>query len=181
MSTDSVPATITAADESAPVNDTAPASPTTEVADNPLTVKNPADPKQTYTFGVRGKRPDWLIKGLTDGSIQVPAGYKSAKDKAAEAQAAYQASRITTITVAERETALNKVTRKLKLASDKLIVAQRHLDEAKDAHAALTAEHATAQEAYNVAKGIPAGVAVETVTAPADAKVDETPAEIPAT
>lgn len=180
MSTpDENPTTTTAADESAPVNDTAPASTTTEVAENPLTVKNPADPKQTYTFGVRGKRPDWLIKGLTDGTIQVPAGYKSAKEKAAEAQAAYQASRITTITLAERETALNKVTRKLKLASDKLVVAQRHLDEAKAAHDALTTEHAAAQEAYNVAKGIPAGAAVTTVEDPA--KVDETPAEIPAT
>lgn len=178
MSTDSVPATITADADSATVNDATVTSPAvTEVAAvNPLTVTNPADPKQTYTFGVRGKRPDWLIKGLADGSIKVPEGYKSAKDKAAEAQAAYQATRIATITLDERETAVTKVARKLRLAADKLAVAQRHLDEAKAAHEALTAEHQTAVDALNVAKGIPTGVAVTPVETPAATETAELPA-----
>jgi hypothetical protein len=164
------------ATDSATVNDATVASPT-----NPLTVQNPANPSQTYTFGVRGKRPDWLIKGLADGSIKIPEGYKSAKDKAAEAQAAYQASRITTITIDERETAVAKVARKLRLATDKHAVAQRHLDEAKVALDALTAEHQTAVDALNVAKGLPAGVAVTPVEVPAATEAVTETAEIPAT
>jgi hypothetical protein len=46
-----------------------------------LTVTNPANPSQTYTFGVRGKRPEFVTDGLANGTIKIPDGYISTADK----------------------------------------------------------------------------------------------------
>lgn len=46
-----------------------------------LTVTNPADSTQTYTFGTRGKRPNWVNEGLKNGTIKVPEGYAPASQQ----------------------------------------------------------------------------------------------------
>jgi hypothetical protein len=42
-----------------------------------LTVKNPANPSQTYTFGSRGKRPAFVTEGLANGTIKIPYEYET--------------------------------------------------------------------------------------------------------
>lgn len=97
-----------------------------------LTVTNPANPEQTYTFGSRGRRAPWVIEGLANGTITVPEGYKSAKDKAAEKVKGPKPGRKPKAdTVESLEKRVVKLQKARRNAMNKQEVAQRHLDDAK--------------------------------------------------
>ena len=120
-----------------------------------LTITNPANPEQTYTFGSRGRRAPWVIEGLANGTIIVPEGYKSAKDKAAEKVKGPKLGRKpkadTVESVAKRIVKLQKARRN---AMNKQEVAQRHLDDAKTVVADLDAEIALATKSQENLKQV---------------------------
>jgi hypothetical protein len=51
---------------------------------NPFTVSNPSNPSETYTFGSRGRKPEFVTTGLKNGSIKIPDGYLTAAEKIAK-------------------------------------------------------------------------------------------------
>lgn len=105
-------------------------------------ITNPADPVQTYVFGTRGKRPNWLIEGLAAGTIKVPEGYVSTKDKLAAV-----VPRAVKTTTRKTEKLLGKLGKNLLMAQNKEIVAQRHLDDARKVREGVEAEIAAAKAA----------------------------------
>lgn len=90
-----------------------------------FTVTNPSNSAETYTFGTRGRVASWVKEGLADGSIKVPEGYKSTKDKIAEAAASKPAKAPKAEKSIEKRIA--KLTEKMAHAVNKLGVAQKHL------------------------------------------------------
>lgn len=40
-----------------------------------LTVKNPNNLNETYTFGTKGRKPNWLVEALENGTVKVPEDY----------------------------------------------------------------------------------------------------------
>lgn len=120
-----------------------------------LTIINPINASESYTFGNRGKRPKWLTDGLANGTIVVPEGYKSAKDKAAEKVKGPKPGRKpkadTVESVAKRIVKLQKARRN---AMNKQEVAQRHLDDAKTVVADLDAEIALATKSQENLKQV---------------------------
>lgn len=53
-----------------------------------MTISNPADSTQMFTWGQRGKKPKWVSEGLANGTIKMPQEYADRKlvadNKAAE-------------------------------------------------------------------------------------------------
>jgi uncharacterized coiled-coil protein SlyX len=90
-----------------------------------FTVPNPANAAESYTFGTKGRKPTWVTAGLADGSIKVPEGYKSTKEKLAEAAASKPAKAPKAEKSAEKRIA--KLNVKLAHAVNKLEVAKKHL------------------------------------------------------
>lgn len=98
-------------------------------------VTNPANPTQTYVFGTRGRAPRFVTEGLANGTIKVPEGYVSTKDKLAAV-----VPRAVKTTTRKTEKLLEKLGKNLLMAKNKEIVAQRHLDEARKVREGLEAE-----------------------------------------
>lgn len=44
-----------------------------------LTITNPANPSQTFTWGQKGKRANWVLEGLANGTIKMPQEYADRK------------------------------------------------------------------------------------------------------
>lgn len=44
-----------------------------------MTISNPANPSQTYTWGQKGKRPNFITEGLANGTIKMPQEYADRK------------------------------------------------------------------------------------------------------
>lgn len=57
-----------------------------------MTISNPADSTQMYTWGTRGKRPKFVVEGLANGTIKMPQEYADRKI-AAETKAAEPTSK----------------------------------------------------------------------------------------
>ncbi len=141
-------------------------------------VPNPKDPTQTYEFGKRGKRPDWIITGLLDGSIQIPEGYKTAKEKAEEASNTTQITRVATNTLDEHNKKIAKLDKKHKFALDKVGCAERRLADEKAAADALKVEMDAAIQARKEAMEKFATVLPTTDATPADPPQDAVDAAV---
>ena len=136
-----------------------------------LTVTNPADPTQTYTFGCRGKRAKWLTEALAAGTIKVPEGYMSSADKAKTAKGD-KPEKAVNASVAD----LNKRIEKLKKAKAHALnlyaVQVRHLEEARTEVDDIQAEIDQCNKAIEIFQpSIPAGAEIEPVS------TDEAPVE----
>lgn len=87
-----------------------------------MTINHPTDPTKSYTFGTRGRVASWVDEGLAAGTIKVPEGYKSTKDKLAEAAASKAPKAEKSV-----EKRIAKLTEKMAHAVNKLEVAKKHL------------------------------------------------------
>ena len=106
-----------------------------------MTINHPTDPTKSYTFGTRGRIAGWVIEGLANGTIKVPEGYKSAKDKAAEKVKGPKPGRKPKAdTVESLEKRVVKLQKTRRNAMNKQEVAQRHLDDAKTVVTEIDAE-----------------------------------------
>jgi peptidoglycan hydrolase CwlO-like protein len=99
-----------------------------------LTVTNPANSAESYIFGTRGRAPKWLTEGLAAGTVKVPEGYKSAKEKAAETAPK------TPKVEKSAEKQIAKLNKKLQHANNKLDTAKKHVASEQTVVDALTAE-----------------------------------------
>ena len=97
-----------------------------------FTIINPSNPSQSYTFGKRGKRAGWVTAGLSDGSIKLPEGYLTAKEKLTKIDPDADPNAPKRTKTVNVEKAIDKLMKKLAHAKNVQSVAQRHLDEAKN-------------------------------------------------
>ena len=147
-----------------------------------LTVTNPADSSQTFVFGTKGRKPGWLTDGLASGTIKVPEGYVSAKDKAKSDKPA----RVESNAVTDLEKRIAKLNKNMEHAKNQHACALRRVADAKAVIDGIQKEIDTTNRAIKVLQPlIPKDVAVTPVENPADVQ-DEVPAttevaEIPAT
>lgn len=151
-----------------------------------LTVTNPANPSQTFVFGTKGRKPAWLTDGLAAGTITVPEGYVSAKDKAKSDKPA----KATSNAVTDLEKRIAKLEETMEHAKNVHACAIRRVADAKAAIDGIQKEIDTTNRAIKVLQPVmPKGIAVTEIENPADAATDETPAteavtetaELPAT
>lgn len=145
-----------------------------------MTITHPTDSTKSYTFGSKGARPEWVTAGLANGTIKLPEGYVSAKDKAAALSQARKAEKDKANTVADLQTKLDRLVRAAAHLANKHSVAVRHLDEAKVALDAGNKAVEDAKAALEAAKtGTPAAPAQDATTDKPATEVAVTPVEAP--
>lgn len=138
-----------------------------------LTVTNPTDASQTFTFGTKGRKPAWLTDGLANGTIKVPEGYVASKDKVkSDSQTSDKPKSIS----------INDMKRKLdRLVKDAAHANNKHqsaLRIANDAKVALDAANKAVEDAKASLKDALKDVIAATADAPAT-EIAVTPVEVP--
>lgn len=153
-----------------------------------FTITNSSNPSQSYTFGTRGRKPDWVTAGLADGSIKLPEGYLTAKEKLAKIDPDADPNAPKKVKTVNPDKMIERLTKKLRDARNLQSVQQRHVDDAKSKLETATQEVASIQaeldalvkaeiDAAQVKLTKVQGVAAEIAAEPAKTEVEAVQAE----